>query len=105
MPEQKFDQWALVEIFGHQKVAGHVTEELIGGTSLLRVDIPTGDGPDDFMTQYLSGGSVFRMTPVTEEVVRLAVKRFDFRPPHIIGLPSPTTVEADELGSFDDHSF
>jgi ABC-type dipeptide/oligopeptide/nickel transport system ATPase subunit len=32
--EEKKDFWAMVDLFGHQKVAGHVTEAEIGGCSL-----------------------------------------------------------------------
>lgn len=31
--EEKFAQWAIVEIFGHSKFAGLVTEQTIGGAS------------------------------------------------------------------------
>lgn len=42
MSEQKqaFEQWAIVEIFGHQRIAGKVTEQTIGGCSFVRVDVP-----------------------------------------------------------------
>jgi hypothetical protein len=41
MSEQdKFDSWAVVELFGHQQIAGRVTEASIGGCSFLRVDVP-----------------------------------------------------------------
>ena len=38
--QEKFDQWAVVELFGHQQIAGRVTEASIGGCSFLRVDVP-----------------------------------------------------------------
>jgi hypothetical protein len=36
----KFDSFAIVEVFGHQKFAGRVTEQAIGGASFVRVDVP-----------------------------------------------------------------
>ena len=39
-PEKAFEQWAIVEIFGHQRIAGKVTEQTIGGCSFVRVDVP-----------------------------------------------------------------
>lgn len=37
---QPFESWALVELFGHQRIAGHVTEQQIGGCQFVRVDVP-----------------------------------------------------------------
>lgn len=37
---ERFDQWGIVELMGHQRVAGHITEQQVGGTNFVRVDIP-----------------------------------------------------------------
>jgi hypothetical protein len=29
----QFDQWAVIELFGHNRIAGRVTEQVIGGCS------------------------------------------------------------------------
>lgn len=48
---EKFEQWAIVDLFGHTRIAGKVSEQVIGGCSFVRVDVPErGDGP--------GGGSV-----------------------------------------------
>lgn len=63
-----FEQWAIVELYGHVKLAGRVTEEDVFGRTLGRIDIPTGDG--GFVTQYFGGGSIYRLTPCSEEAAR-----------------------------------
>lgn len=35
-----FDSWAIVEIMGHDKYAGRVTEEPLFGVNMLRIDVP-----------------------------------------------------------------
>jgi hypothetical protein len=65
----KFDCWAVLELFGHVRLAGRVTEASIGGCSFLRVDVPKEDGEIDF-TRYFGNGAIYSMTPVTEEVAR-----------------------------------
>lgn len=65
----KFECWAILELFGHVRLAGKVTEATIGGCSLLRVDVPKPDGSIDF-TRFYGNGAIYSMTPVTEEVAR-----------------------------------
>jgi len=72
-----FEQWAILELMGHVKLAGLVTEEEHFGAKLGRIDIPNGDG---FTTQYFTGGSIYRLTPTTEEIAR-AVNRWELPAP------------------------
>lgn len=69
MSEQFAEMWAVVELMGHVKMAGRVTEEEHFGTKLGRIDIPSRDG-DGYVTQWFSGASIYRVTPVTEDVAR-----------------------------------
>ena len=38
--QQKLEAWAIVELFGHTRIAGHVSKFVIGGASFMRVDVP-----------------------------------------------------------------
>ena len=96
-----FDQWALVEIMGHQRAAGHVTEETIAGVAMLRVDIPKAPDSQEFITQYIGAGSIFRMTPTTEEMVRAALRSWEWKPPSLVSLPAPAP-EYDQLWDQDE---
>jgi hypothetical protein len=53
---------------GRQRVVGRCSEETIAGMVMLRVDIPAPG--EAFTTQYFSGGAIYRITPVSEEVAR-----------------------------------
>jgi len=39
-PTNKFEGWAVVELFGHVREAGYVTTEYFGSGALFRVDVP-----------------------------------------------------------------
>jgi len=71
MSDQTFDIWAVVELMGHRRVVGRVTEQEIAGAGFLRIDIPS----DPPQTQFYAPGSVYALTPVSEEAVRVAAKR------------------------------
>jgi hypothetical protein len=69
--ETKFDQWCILDLFGHQRTAGHVTEATIGGCAFLRIDVPEGEG---YRTEYYGQGAIYSMRPVSEEIAREVVR-------------------------------
>lgn len=102
--EQRLECWAIVELMGHVKVAGLVSEEERFGCKMGRVEIPTESG--GFVTQWFSGGSVYRMTPVSEEVARAVALRNQPTPVHRWELPvpqeSPPRVQPTDYDPFED---
>jgi hypothetical protein len=81
---EKFETWAVVEIMGHVRVAGRVTEQSLFGTVLLRVDIPSGEG---FMTRYFGGSSIYSLSPCTEGVARAVAAHTQAEPVYRYELP------------------
>jgi hypothetical protein len=75
---QKFDEWAMLELFGHQRLAGRVTEATIGGASFVRVDVPDGKGWK--LTRMLNPAAIYSITPVTEEMARAAATHIQCEP-------------------------
>ncbi len=69
--EAGFQEWAIVELMGHVRMAGRVTEVEMFGAKLGRVDIPNSEG---FSTQIFNGSSLYRLTPTTEEIARAVAK-------------------------------
>ena len=67
--EAKFECWAVVEVMGHSRYAGMVTEQAIGGCAFVRVDVPAVDGRLPF-TKLLGQGSIFAITPCSEEAAK-----------------------------------
>lgn len=66
---EKFDVWALVELFGHQRLAGRVTEQAIGGLHFVRVDVPEVDGIAGY-TRLFGQGAIYGITITTEDVAK-----------------------------------
>jgi hypothetical protein len=66
---EKFESWAIVELFGHNQIAGKCSEQQIAGTNMLRIDVPETDKNPPF-TRLLGHGAIYAINPVTEEVAK-----------------------------------
>ena len=74
---EKFEQWAVLEIMGHQTYAGLLSEQVIGGASFVRIDVPDPDG--DF-TKLFGASSIYCITPTSEEFARAVAARHKSKP-------------------------
>lgn len=104
-----FEAWALVEIMGHQRVAGKVSEEVIAGTAMLRVDVPAINGRDGY-TKYYAAGALYCLTPTDEATATRAAEQFNVPPisPYILHMPESPMLAAKvaEPGAeYDDYGY
>ena len=78
MTEQAtFEGWVVLELMGHRRLAGHLKEEQVGGTSFLRLDVEDELG-EAIATQFYSPSAVYCITPTTKDLaVRFAQNRFE----------------------------
>jgi hypothetical protein len=81
-----FEAFAIIELFGHSRIAGKVTEETIGGGAFIRVDVPEINGQKAF-TKYLGDKAIYAMTPVDEETARLYAESISAKPVELWQLP------------------
>ena len=70
--ENKFEEWAVLEIMGYRRLSGKVTEAVIGGGNFIRIDIPSDNGK--YTTQYYSPSSIYCITPTSEDIARQFAK-------------------------------
>lgn len=74
---EKFDTWGVVEVMGHKRFAGRITEQAIAGAALVRVDVPAISFPDREFNEFsklIGIASVYCITPMTEELARKAAR-------------------------------
>jgi hypothetical protein len=79
--QDKFEEWAILELFGHQRLAGKVSEAAIGGGAFVRVDVPDDKGRTKF-TKFLHPNAIYSISPVDENVAVAAAQRIDSVPIH-----------------------
>lgn len=89
MADDTTSYWAIVELMGHRRLAGRLTEVTLAGAGFLRIDIPGADPEKWAATQFISpsSGSIYAITPVSEEVARVAARREQPQPVHAWELP------------------
>jgi len=83
-PQEGLKAWALVELFGHQRVVGKVTVDPVDFPGMVRVDIPDLLKEDKIVrpgfTRYFGRGALYAVTPITEEAVRELLPHVDGHP-------------------------
>lgn len=92
-------EWVVIELMGHRKLAGLLSEVTRAGQGLLRLQIP-GDDDDWYATQDYSPTSVYCITPTSEATARAFAKTSRPAPVtrwELPGLPAPHhQIEAGE---------
>ena len=83
-PASELKSWALVELFGHQRIVGFLSQQSFGTGVLFRVDVPDltvcGKVERKGFTRYFGLTAIYSITPVTEEMVRKMLPGIDGTP-------------------------
>ena len=103
--EIKFEQWAIVDVMGHQRFVGLVTEEVIAGQGFIRVDIPKTD-KNHAWSKLIGPSSIYAITPVEKNIAmamannlgKRAIEPYQLTQTEIAG----ATVHALPFGEDDD---
>ena len=108
-PESKDDgdqlkSWALVELFGHQRIVGFLSQQTFGTGVLFRVDVPDlvkeGKVVRVGFTRYFGLSAIYSITPIAEEVVRQLLPTIDGTPGEARALSSRSYQRYDDQDSF-----
>lgn len=99
--------WGVLQLMGHVRIAGKISEEERFGAKIGRIDIPREDGT--FSTEYFGAGSIYRVQATTEEIARkIAAQSYD-KPIHSYempkmhaALPEPSEDDSGEALVLDD---
>ena len=101
MKTETFEHWCIVELFGHQRIAGKVSEQTIGGGAFVRVDVPAvGDIPA--YTRLFGNGAIYAINPVTEEIARAAAASYRAVPVSPYDLPELRALRSQAAIPFND---
>jgi hypothetical protein len=82
----RFEQWGILELMGRQQAAGRLSEEMIAGSNLLRVDIPIN--AEEFRTAYYGSSAIYALHVTSEESARKAAAAMNTKPPYAYLLES-----------------
>lgn len=71
--------WAVIELFGHQIIAGAVSKVEPFGSPMVQVDVPATDGQPAF-SKLLNPTAIYGITYVAEQVARAAANEARHKP-------------------------
>jgi hypothetical protein len=66
---EAFAEWCIVEMLGHRRLAGFLSEQEIAGAGFLRLEIPAPEG-GFAATQFIAPASIYCITPTSEATAR-----------------------------------
>jgi hypothetical protein len=67
--EAVIEGWAILELMGHRRLGGRISEATIAGGAFLRIDIPHPNESGMFTaSQFYAPAAVYAITPTTEEI-------------------------------------
>lgn len=75
MNEAPESSWMIVELMGHQRMAGLVSEVTMAGHGMIRIDVPAA-GEEPAYTRFVSPTAVYALNPTTEALARRAAAAF-----------------------------
>ncbi|HZU87405.1 MAG TPA: hypothetical protein VFF78_07970 [Anaerolineaceae bacterium] len=90
-----FDTWAIVELFGHNVLAGRVTEQVVAGQGFVRVDVPAVNDVPGY-SRLFGPGAIYSITPCPEEVATAYAANLRARPIQIYQIALPSVRRDDE---------
>lgn len=108
MSDNVFDTWAILELMGHRRMAGYLTEVQVGGSSFIRIDLPADlpgveNTESDFgATQLYSPSAVYCITPCTEDTARKVAVLNRPAPVQRWELPAASSVDVRDAETVDD---
>jgi len=93
--------WCILELMGHRRLGGLVSDAEIAGGAFIRIDVPS----DPPVTQFYAPGSVYCITPTTEAIARELARKVRPEPVAEWELPklaANRTLNAAASGGADD---
>jgi hypothetical protein len=99
------DQWCLIELMGHQRMVGKVTEATLAGAGILRIDVPDTSTAKGF-TRFVSPSALYAVTPVTEATALRLLSQWSINQPpvsHYEMLPAGGSDDEDQATERDTH--
>lgn len=89
--------WAIVELMGHQRMAGEISEVTVAGHGFIRIDVPATPNVPAF-TRMVSPAALYAINPTTEDLARRAAEAFQPRPVQEWELPKALPPAASKPG-------
>lgn len=84
--------WAVIELFGHQIIAGAVSKVEPFGTPMVQVDVPATDSQPAF-SKLLNPSAIYGITYVAEQVARSAANEARHKPVKVY-IPEMADIDA-----------
>jgi hypothetical protein len=85
---EKFETWGILEVMGHKKYAGRISERTVGNATFIQIDVPPiqdNDATIPAWSKMFHPNSIFALTPTEEEFAKAYAKQLCEKPIYLFG--------------------
>lgn len=93
--QERYEGWTIVELMGHRRVGGHVSEIQVAGAGFLRVQV-FGTNGEPIAEQLYSPSAIYCLTPTTEGIAKAVADKGFEGPVHRWELPTAIAAPRSE---------
>jgi hypothetical protein len=85
-PDQTIDKqaetsemWGIVDLFGHTKIAGKISEQTLGGAAFVRVDVPYVPGVEAH-TRLFGNSAIYSISFTSQAIAESVARKIQSKP-------------------------
>ncbi|MBO0950900.1 hypothetical protein [Fibrella forsythiae] len=75
---QPVELWAIIELFGHQKMAGKISEHVLAG-NFIRIDVPATTRQPAY-SRMVNPSAIYAINPVSETIAQAMAEQYQTKP-------------------------
>lgn len=98
---EKQEMFALVELFGHTKIAGRISDHAVGSSMFVRIDVPETKTVKQF-SRIINPSAIYSITPVSEVICNEMANIFRVEPLNVFEINSIKGLSEGHYNDIDD---
>jgi hypothetical protein len=84
-PTEQTEMWGIVDLFGHTRIAGKISEQRLGGAAFVRVDVPYVPGVEAH-TRLFGNSAIYSISFTSQTIAESVARNIQSQPVSVYDL-------------------